>query len=99
MKRASNPDRLPHNTEIERANLERMLVHPEQIPEYRSILAPRDFADYFNRQIYEAILAAQDAGAPLDGNFVCAVRARLTDVIREMPKEVIGAHLGRLIQP
>jgi len=100
MSAARKPPRdLAHNAELERANLEHMLTHPEDLPEMRAVLSPRDFYDGFNRNVYEAILKAQDDGAPLDHCFVSAVRARLIERIPEMPNAILGTALARLIVP
>lgn len=98
-RRTKQDDRLPHNKELERANLVHILTWPEYLPEMRALLRPKDFHDYFHHQVWTAILAAHDAGAPLDGTFICAVRARLSGAIPEMPTELIGSTLGKLIQP
>jgi replicative DNA helicase len=97
--RSEDDQKAIYNAEIERANLEHLLVHPDSLPIFRDILAEHDFHLLFHKDVWRAAIAAQDAGAPLDTTFVCAVRATLQRQYPDLPHEVIGTALGNLIRP
>ena len=99
MKAPISTERMSWYTDVERCNLEHMLVHPDTITEYRATLGERDFYNPFCRAIYKAVLQCVDAGTPPDDSFIIAVRQRLAPLLPDMPADVQAAQLGALLRP
>lgn len=68
---------------IERKNLQKMLIFPDSIKEFREILKPRDFSSAQNRAVYEEILAADERGLK-DSELMIAVKDALENRILQL---------------